>query len=592
MAKPSTYSVLGQDKEKAGAFAYKAFLSYSHKDEVRATRLHRRLERYRIPKNLRQNGPNLGTIFRDKEELSVASELDKSIQRALRESENLIVLCSPHAVRSQWVDKEIEFFKSLGREDRIFAVIISGVPNAEKRGFPSNWECFPKSLRYDLTETGDLKTERGDPLATDLRPDGDGKRLGFIKLVSGLMGLRLDQFLQRQLTHARRRMMGILVTSSALISIFAGLAWATHSAQLRAEARQADAENFVEFLLSDLSLQLETYGRLDLLDRVGVKAVDYYAQFEENELDAQTSGRRARTFHFMGELQHALAKTENSEGYFDEAYALTLKGLVADPNNPDRVYEHTRSAYFKSLPLRRMVNYPAELTQLNEFSELSARLTKLDNGSARALTQRALVAMNIGRVKLRTNEMDEALRSLTQADALFQELNAAEPSIENYLLQTENLAWLAEYHKVLEDHASNFTIRERQNALIDERLTLHPDDFRLIEASVYAKIGLAGAANYLGSKLEGKRYFQSALKGTENALRLEPRREKMRRAQSIILYSLMKEAVSEKNAVDYKEAEVKLIELMADTLRTSTDENKYWDEVLPGLIAGLEPDFD
>jgi len=564
MAKPSTYSVLGQDKEKAGAFAYKAFLSYSHKDEVRATRLHRRLERYRIPKNLRQNGPNLGTIFRDKEELSVASELDKSIQRALRESENLIVLCSPHAVRSQWVDKEIEFFKSLGREDRIFAVIISGVPNAEKRGFPSNWECFPKSLRYDLTETGDLKTERGDPLATDLRPDGDGKRLGFIKLVSGLMGLRLDQFLQRQLTHARRRMMGILVTSSALISIFAGLAWATHSAQLRAEARQADAENFVEFLLSDLSLQLETYGRLDLLDRVGVKAVDYYAQFEENELDAQTSGRRARTFHFMGELQHALAKTENSEGYFDEAYALTLKGLVADPNNPDRVYEHTRSAYFKSLPLRRMVNYPAELTQLNEFSELSARLTKLDNGSARALTQRALVAMNIGRVKLRTNEMDEALRSLTQADALFQELNAAEPSIENYLLQTENLAWLAEYHKVLEDHASNFTIRERQNALIDERLTLHPDDFRLIEASVYAKIGLAGAANYLGSKLEGKRYFQSALKGTENALRLEPRREKMRRAQSIILYSLMKEAVSEKNAVDYKEAEVKLIELMAD----------------------------
>jgi hypothetical protein len=337
MAQPLIQSALGQTEVEEDPYVYKAFLSYSHKDEVRAARLHRRLERYRIPKNLRQNGPTLGKIFRDKEELSVASVLDKSIEKALRDSESLIVLCSPEAVRSQWVDKEIAYFKSLGRENRIFAVIISGIPNAKTRGFPSKWECLPKSLRYDLTETGDIIGERRDPLATDLRREGDGKRLGFIKLVSGLMGLSLDQFLQRQLVHARRRSMGILVASSALISIFAGLAWATHSAQLRAEARTADAENFVEFLLSDLSLQLETYGRLDLLDSVGVKAVDYYAQFEENELDAQTSGRRARTFHFMGELQHALAKTENSEAYFDEAYALTQKGFDGDPNNPDRV---------------------------------------------------------------------------------------------------------------------------------------------------------------------------------------------------------------------------------------------------------------
>jgi len=43
----------------------------------------------------------------------------------------------------------------------------------------------------------------------------------------------------------------------------------------------------------------------------------------------------------------------------------------------------------------------------------------------------------------------------------------------------------------------------------------------------------------LGAKAEGNRHANAALKGTETALRLEPRREKMRRAQSIILYSLM-----------------------------------------------------
>jgi len=124
-------------------------------------------------------------------------------------------------------------------------------------------------------------------------------------------------------------------------------------------------------------------------------------------------------------------------------------------NNPNRVYEHARSAYFKSLPLRRQVDYPAELIQLEEFSNLSERLSELENGSPRSLTQRALVAMNIGRVKLRTNERDEALWNLTQADTLFQELNAVEPTVENLLFQTENLAWLAEYHREQEDHAAN-----------------------------------------------------------------------------------------------------------------------------------------
>jgi len=190
MAKPSTHSVSGQDKEKAGAFTYKAFLSYSHKDDVLARRLHRDLERYKIPKSLRENGPNLGAIFRDQDELSVASVLDVSIRAALTESESLIVLCSPHAVSSQWVDKEIEFFKSLGRADRIFAVILSGIPNAKKRGFPAAQECLPKSLRYDLTDSGDVIAERGDPLATDLRAGGDGKKLGLLKLVSGLMELK------------------------------------------------------------------------------------------------------------------------------------------------------------------------------------------------------------------------------------------------------------------------------------------------------------------------------------------------------------------------------------------------------------------
>lgn len=570
---------------------YKAFLSYSRADEMRAQRLQRQLERYRIPKPLRTGQAGIGAIFRDKDELSAASELDSSIKSALRNSENLIVLCSPPAAQSDWVDREVAYFKTLGREDRIFTVFLSGEPYAEKRGFDPGEECLPKSIRYDLTETGEIIAERAEPLATDLRPGGDGEKLGLLKLVSALMGIGLDRLLQRQLIRARRRMTGVIAGSAVLISSFAGLSWATYSAQKQAEARQADAENFVEFLLSDLSLELETFGRLDLLDAVGGKATDYYAQFSEGELDARASGRRARSLHFMGNLQNALAKTEESQYYFEQAYMLTEKGLTDDPENPDRIFEHAQSAYFKSLPLRRLVNYEKELAQLEEFATLSHRLSAREETS-RSITQRALASMNIGRVKLRTDKFDEAKACLSDADVLFKKLNEADPTIQHLLYRTENLAWLAEYYRTQEDFEKSYSLRVTQSRLISDRLNKYPTDFRLIEASIYAELGLANSAKFSGRMDESKRHHAMALKGTQDALQLEPRREKMRRAQSIVLLSMMRNAVPMKDRAAFEAAEAALEKLQTDPLTRAVGASKYWNEILPGLIDDIDFNSD
>lgn len=581
-----------QGAPASSAYAYKAFLSYSHKDRKQAERLQRRLERYKIPKSLRKGKRGLGTIFRDRDELSAASVLDASIQAALKTSENLIVLCSPDAAKSEWVDKEIAFFKSLGRGDRIFTVFLSGVPSAEKLGRGRAEECLPKSLRYELTDTGEVASARAEPLAVDLRPGGDGNKLGVLKLVSALLGVDLDQLLQRQLIRARRRMMGVLIGSTILISIFAGLSWATFSAQKQAEARQADAENFVEFLLSDLSIQLEASGRLDLLEAVGGKATDYYAQFEGDALDARANGRHARALQFMGELQNALAKTERSEDFFEQAYALTQKGLEDAPNDVDRIFEHTRSAYLKSLPLRRQVDYGAELEQLQEFLDLSHRLNEAENGSPRAKTQLGLALMNIGRVKLRTEAFSQAEDHLSKADAVFKNLDETEATIDSLLNRTENLAWLAEFHRKQADTERSYAFRVLQSQLIDTRLTQEPDDFRLTEASVYAKLGLANAANFSGRTEEAKACLSMALSGTENALQVEPKREKMRRAQSVVLMTTMRIAISEKDFDSFQKASLAMSRLQSHPLTTSVGASKYWDDVLPELIESLDPNFD
>ena len=86
---------------------YWAFISYSSKDAKVAKRLHKRIETYRIPRDLvgrpgRDEAVprKLFPVFRDREELPLSSDLGASIEDALRASRYLIVLCSPHAARS------------------------------------------------------------------------------------------------------------------------------------------------------------------------------------------------------------------------------------------------------------------------------------------------------------------------------------------------------------------------------------------------------------------------------------------------------------------------------------------------------------
>ena len=221
---------------------YKAFISYSHSDERWARWLQRALERYRVPKRLvgqdAEYGPvvaRLRPIFRDREDLSSASDLSGRIKQELAASEALIVVCSPAAADSRWVQEEIRFFRDQGRADRILALVVDGDPNSEADGT----SCFPPALIE--SESG----ERRDPLAADARRYADGKHLALLKIVAGLLGVRLDELRRRD---AQRRRQRRIVNSVVAVSLALVIAWLFHSAQSSRETVRMQRENTEEYL--------------------------------------------------------------------------------------------------------------------------------------------------------------------------------------------------------------------------------------------------------------------------------------------------------------------------------------------------------
>jgi hypothetical protein len=184
-------------------FRYWAFISYSHADAKWGDWLHAALETYRIPSRLVRNSKTPGAVpkrifpvFRDREELASSSSLGENIQNALRLSRALIVICSPRAAVSRWVNEEIKLYKSMGREDRVFCLIVDGEPNVSAGS--GLLECFPRAVLVRLNERGELSEEPAEPIAADAREGKDGKQNALLKLIAGIVGVPYDELRQRE----------------------------------------------------------------------------------------------------------------------------------------------------------------------------------------------------------------------------------------------------------------------------------------------------------------------------------------------------------------------------------------------------------
>ena len=214
---------------------YYAFISYSHRDSVLVRRLHREMEQYRVPQRLLgKPSPvtgviprRLNPIFLDREELPSSANLGTPIHETLSHSYTLIAACSPYSAVSRWVNGEVQYFKQIGKADRVMCVILDGEPNATDKPELGKPECFCPALRHAVDTEGRLTERREEPLAADIRREADGWKRAKLKLIAGMLGISFDELNQRErermrVRHAWQLATAIIVVIAACIGGFFG----------------------------------------------------------------------------------------------------------------------------------------------------------------------------------------------------------------------------------------------------------------------------------------------------------------------------------------------------------------------------------
>jgi hypothetical protein len=474
------------------AGGYVAFISYSHKDSATGRWLHRKLEGYRLPKRLAgtqgEDGEvpaRLTPIFRDRDELPAAGDLSERVRAALAVSKNLIVLCSPNSAASPWVAKEIATFRELHPGRPIFTAIVEGEPG----------QCFSPALLEGGVE----------PLAADLRKEGDGRRLGLLKLVAGLAGVGLDALVQRDAARRVRRVTYVTAAAVTAMLMMALLTAFALNARAEAERQRAEAEGLVEFMLTDLRDRLKGVGRLDVLKSVNDRALHYYQRQNIKSLPPGSLERRARILLALGEDDIKTGSLDKALAQFKEAQRTTAALLAGEPDDPSRLFAHAQSEYWVGRVFELNRQWPAAQRQFESYATAGNRLVAAAPMNPDYMMEAGWGAFNIGNVQLNgAQDPAAAEMSFKTAAQWFRKAGRARPGDPGAAREEANAyAGLADSFYARRQWRGSLQARLSQHRIMARLHAQQPRDAQILYrlalaeravARSYAQVGDPGAA--------------------------------------------------------------------------------------------------
>ena len=509
---------------------YFAFLSYSHVDSGWGEWLHDELEKFHVPSSLAGRLTTAGIVpkrltpvFRDRKELAASSDLGREIREALISSRYLIVLCSPSAAQSRWTNAEIDTFKRVRPDGCVLAVIVDGEPFASDSPGRESDECLPPALRIRYDRRGRPTGKRAEPLCTDLRDNRDGKRLGFLKLVAGMLEVRLDDLVQRETVRRQRRLALLAAGSLAGMAVTSGLAITAIQARDAARDQRREAEGLVGFMLGDLRTKLEPLGRLEVLDSVGAKALAYYRKQDKSSLSDDSLAQRSKALTLLGEIANTRGDLDTAIRLYREAYESTAESLRRDPNNPERMYEHAQNVFWIGAIDRQQDRLPAAEAAMREYQRLAQSMIARQPGEPKYRLEQSYANNNLGVILLDERRYREASKILGSELGASEALLASEPGNAAYQDRLlEALAWLSEAREKTGELDDAIGQRERQVSLLRQSMASRPDDTGLRRKLMTAERVLGRLFASRGDVRLGLEHMQESAAIGEKLLATEP----------------------------------------------------------------------
>lgn len=199
------------------------------------------------------------------------------------------------------------------------------------------------------------------------------------------------------------------------------------AARDEADRRRQQAESLIGFMVGDLRTRLTAVGRLDLLDEVGKKAIDYFNAVPGSTLTGEELFRRSQTLHQLGQVRQARADLDAAQAAYEESLALAERVVNSDPSRAEWQLGLGTSHFYVGDMKRRKNDLEGALHHFRAYQEIARQLVQRDPANVEYKLELSYGHSNVAAILSAQRQFTDARRELEQTRDIQSEIIRLKP---------------------------------------------------------------------------------------------------------------------------------------------------------------------
>ena len=267
----------------------------------------------------------------------------------------------------------------------------------------------------------------------------------------------------------RARQRALAMAAFVGLSLLAGaLGLLALGAKQTAQQRRIQADGLMSFMLGDFADKLRPLGRLDLLDSVSAKALDYLAAPAAADAGMVAGTQRARALQVFAEVRIARGQPQAALQALSEARVILLQQRALAPGAREVLLGLGANAFWFGTIYLDQYDWPAAEQHFMQYRAHSLALYALDPAKVEAWIELSYAATNLGTLALKRGDPHTAASQFQVS--VDWKTRAARQRPRDRALAAElanSLSWLASARETLGQLAEAMQLYERELQVVE-----------------------------------------------------------------------------------------------------------------------------
>ena len=319
------------------------------------------------------------------------------------------------------------------------------------------------------------------------------------------------------------------------------MSFTSFQAQQLAQQKRQEAESLLGFMVGDFADKLRSVKRMDLLDGISNKALEYFtSQVEEpsslfnissQQAEFKNRFQYAQTLEAMGEVAYSRGKTIEAFTAFENARTRLEALLQIQPNNLKLLTLAGANAFWLGQLSYDKSDYAATEPFFKKYHTYSKTMYSLAPNDFNTIMELSYSHNSLGSLYLKQFNYKGAKQRFKESLVLKNEALVLKPDNKNLLRdKADTLSWLAKTEERLGNFNAALTIYANASNELSNMLMNYPDDASLSSSLAYTYIQQSYLLSYLPNKELAFKKSQQAINTISNARLQDPKSKHFQQA--------------------------------------------------------------